>query len=222
MDTIVERHERFVTIPAGRARLEGILGLPAAAKAAVLFVHGTSNSRYNRHNNAIARILHKDGLATLLLDLLEERESADRGKLFDMDLLAGRILAAGAWLRHESETGHLPIGYLGVGTGAAAVLQAAARFPASAGAVVFCGGRPDLVGQYLPQIEAPTLLIAGGHDILATGLNQGALARLRCPKELIILPEAIHPFEEPGTEEEVANFARDWFRRYLGATVGTP
>jgi putative phosphoribosyl transferase len=213
--TTLERGERSVTIPAEGAQLEGILGLPAGAHAVVLFAHGSGSGRHSPRNNFVARVLQQAGLGTLLLDLLEEPEAADRSNVFDIDLLADRVLTATQWLLLQRETRGLGVGYFGASTGAGAALQAAARLPASVGAVVSRGGRPDLAGEYLPKVAAPTLLIVGGQDAPVIGLNQEALARLRCLKELVIVPGATHLFEEPGTLEEVARLARDWFRRHL-------
>jgi putative phosphoribosyl transferase len=164
----------------------------------------------------VARVLQQKGFATLLLDLLEEREADDRRNVFDIDLLADRVLTATEWLLLEPETRPLRIGYFGASTGAGAALEAAARLPASVGAVVSRGGRPDLAWDYLARVEAPTLLIVGGHDVPVIGLNEEALARLNCAKALVIVPGATHLFEEPGTLEEVARLAGDWFQRHLG------
>jgi putative phosphoribosyl transferase len=211
----IENRERFVAIPAGGARLEGILGLPEEAHGLVLFVHGSGSGRHSPRNNFVAHVLQQARLGTLLLDLLEEREAADRRNVFDIDLLAARVLATTEWLLREPETRGLRVGYFGASTGAAAALQAASRQPASVGAVVSRGGRPDLAWDYLPQVAAPTLLIVGGLDGPVIDLNREAFARLRGVKELVIIPGATHLFEEPGALEEVARLAREWFRRYL-------
>lgn len=213
--TAIEGRDRSVTIATEGARLEGVLGVPAEAKAAVLFGHGGSCGRYCPGNLAIVRALQAGGFATLLVDLLAEREMEEYGKLFDMNLLADRILAARAWLREAPETQPLGAGYFGLGTGAAAVIAAAARQPGLVGAVVAGGGRLDLVGPFLPLVTSPTLLIAGGHDLLAAELSKGALNRLRATKDLVIVPGATHPFEEPATMAGVTSKAVDWFRRYL-------
>lgn len=207
--------ERSVTIPADGVRLEGILGVPADACGSVIFAHGSGSGRYSPRNTFVARVLQEAGFATLLLDLLEEHEAVDRRNVFDIDLLAARVLTASEWLLLEPETRHLPIGYVGASTGAGAALQAAARLPASVGAVVSRGGRPDLAWEYLPQVQAPTLLIVGGHDAPVIQMNEEALARLECTKALVIVPGATHLFEEPGTLEEVARLAADWFQRHL-------
>jgi putative phosphoribosyl transferase len=165
-------------------------------------------------------MLQQAGLATLLLDLLEEREAADRRNVFDIDLLADRVLTATEWLLMEPDTEDLRVGYFGASTGAGAALQAAARAPAPIGAVVSRGGRPDLADAFLSDVQAPTLLIVGGHDAPVITLNREAYGRLRCVKEMVIVPGATHLFEEPGTLEEVARLASDWFARYLGEAAG--
>jgi putative phosphoribosyl transferase len=211
----VGRRERPVTVPADGARLEGILGLPANAAGAVLFAHGSGSGRHSPRNNFVAGVLQQSGFATLLVDLLEEREEADRRNVFDIGLLADRLLSATDWLRCEPESRDLRVGYFGASTGAGAALQAAARSPVMVGAVVSRGGRPDLADAYLPKVQAPTLLIVGGHDLPVIRMNEEALARMRCPRELVVVPGATHLFEEPGTLEEVARLATGWFRRYL-------
>ena len=210
-----KRRERLVEVKAGAVRLKGILGLPASIAGVVLFAHGSGSGRLSPRNTFVAHMLQDGGLATLLIDLLEEREEDDRRKVFDIDLLADRLLAATEWLAQEPLTGGLQFGYFGASTGAGAALQAAARAPSSVAAVVSRGGRPDLAAPYLPQVKAPTLLIVGGHDSPVIRMNEEALALLSCPKELVIVPGATHLFEEPGTLEEVAVLARRWFLRYI-------
>ncbi|MGH7165569.1 MAG: dienelactone hydrolase family protein [Nitrospiraceae bacterium] len=207
--------EEPVQVLAGRVRLQGILGLPEKPAGVVLFAHGSGSGRLSPRNTLVARVLQGGGLATLLLDLLEEREAEDRRKVFDIDLLADRLLAATAWLAQTPATGPLRIGYFGASTGAGAALQAAARSPAFVAAVVSRGGRPDLAGPDLPHVIAPTLLIVGGDDQPVIQMNREALALLTCPKELLIVPGATHLFEEPGTLEQVADLALRWFTRYL-------
>jgi putative phosphoribosyl transferase len=210
-----------VQIASGEVRLEGVLGLPPEAAGIVLFAHGSGSGRFSPRNRFVARTLQNARLATLLLDLLEEREAEDRRKVFDIDLLAQRLTSAAEWVQQLPETQALRIGYFGASTGAGAALQAAATSPAAIGAVVSRGGRPDLADEYLPRVQAPTLLIVGGRDVPVIGMNEEALARLQCAKELVIVPGATHLFEEPGALEEVARLARDWFLRYLAGT-GTP
>jgi putative phosphoribosyl transferase len=218
--------ERPVTIPASGTRLAGILVVPSGAQGVVLFAHGSGSGRHSPRNNFVAQVLQvgversdeghpQGGLATLLIDLLEEREAADRSNVFDIDLLADRLLAATEWLQEQPGTRALPIGYVGASTGAGAALQAAARAPEAVGGIVSRGGRPDLAGPYLSQVQAPTLLIVGGWDTPVIGMNEAALAQLNCPKEMVIVPGATHLFEEPGTLEEVAHLARRWFQHHL-------
>lgn len=210
-----KRREEVVEVKAGRVWLKGILGLPASMAGVVLFAHGSGSGRLSPRNTFVARTLQDGGLATLLIDLLEEREADDRRKVFDIDLLTDRLLAATEWLAQEPLTKGLQFGYFGASTGTGAALQAAAREPASVAAVVSRGGRPDLAAPYLPQVQAPTLLIVGGDDYPVIRMNEDALALLSCPKKLVIVPGATHLFEEPGTLEEVAGLARRWFLRYL-------
>lgn len=204
-----------VTIRSGRVRLDGILGMPEAPLGVVLFAHGSGSGRFSPRNNFVARQLQDGSLATLLIDLLDPMESEDRHKVFDIDLLADRLLLAKAWLAHDPRTAHLRIGYFGASTGAGAALQAAACDPAMIAAVVSRGGRPDLAEPYLSKVTAPTLLIVGGDDEPVIDMNREAYALLRCEKEFVIVPGATHLFEEPGTLEQVADQARQWFQRHL-------
>ena len=208
-------HEQQVTVTTGLVTLRGILGLPQNPRGVVLFAHGSGSGRLSPRNTLVARTLQGGGLATLLLDLLEEQEAEDRRKVFDIDLLADRLLAATDWLSHHPATQGLRLGYFGASTGAGAALQAAARLPEAVSAVVSRGGRPDLAGPYLPNVAAPTLLIVGGDDFPVIQMNRDALALLACPKELVIVPGATHLFEEPGALERVAELALRWFRRHL-------
>lgn len=207
--------ERLVNIPSGDVTLEGILAVPHGAKGVVLFAHGSGSGRFSPRNNFVARILQDAGFATLLIDLLTEEEAEDRRFVFDIDLLANRLLDATSWLRRDPDTKDLPIGYFGASTGAAAALQAAARNKKDVQAIVSRGGRPDLARQYLPEVEAPTLLIVGGYDRPVLLLNQEAYDLMRCERELVIVPKATHLFEEPGALERVAELARDWFDKHL-------
>jgi putative phosphoribosyl transferase len=205
-----------VGIPVSGMTLSGILNIPRAAKGIVLFAHGSGSGRFSPRNTRVAAALHDLGFATLLLDLLTEAEAADQRKVFDVGLLAERLHAAATWARKEHATTHLPIGYFGASTGAAAALIAAAFDPAIR-AVVSRGGRPDLASTVLHSVKAPTLLIVGGDDHLVIRLNEEALAALRCEKQLQIVPGAGHLFEEPGTLDEVARLAGRWFERHLRA-----
>jgi len=200
--------------------MEGMLEIPEGARGVVLFAHGSGSGRFSPRNQFVARVLREGGLGTLLLDLLEERESQDRSKVFDIGLLAERLLSATAWLQADPETKDLAIGYFGASTGAAAALEAAARGGYEIKAIVSRGGRPDLATEYLPRVTAPTLLIVGGNDRPVIPLNEEAFERLPGVKEMVIVPGASHLFEEPGTLEEVARLAREWFSKYLAMNAG--
>ena len=207
--------ERLIEVESQSVRLEGMLGLPGGASGIVLFAHGSGSGRFSPRNQAVARSLRQSGVGTLLIDLLENWESDDRGKVFDIDLLTDRLLAATEWAKADEETRDLSIGYFGASTGAAAALHAAAVRPDAIKAVVSRGGRPDLAMPYLGQVAAPTLLIVGGDDVPVIPLNREALKLLGGPKELVIVPGATHLFEEPGALDEVARHASAWFGRYL-------
>jgi putative phosphoribosyl transferase len=198
--------------------LDGLLDLPNGPKGIVAFAHGSGSGRFSPRNQFVARHLQGGGFATLLMDLLGPDEADDRRKVFDIDLLADRLLLAQAWLNQQPRTMELPLGYFGASTGAGAALQAAARKPQSVRAVVSRGGRPDLAGPYLSQVLAPTLLLVGGEDGPVIEMNREALIQLTGPKLLLIIPGAGHLFEEPGTLEQVAEQALRWFQRYLSHT----
>jgi putative phosphoribosyl transferase len=193
--------------------------MPDRAEGIVLFAHGSGSSRHSPRNRYVAQVLSHAGLATLLIDLLTADEEATerwtKHLRFDIGLLAGRLIGATDWLKQNSETNPLRIGYFGASTGAAAALVAAAERPEDIGAIVSRGGRPDLAGSALERVQAPTLLIVGGHDLPVIDMNQEALDQLRVPKQLTIVPGATHLFEEPGTLEEVARLASQWFGHYL-------
>lgn len=210
------RIEREVEVPIDGVRLAGTLTLPEDALGVVLFAHGAGSSRFSPRNRFVASELVGAGVGTLLFDLLTEAESDDREKVFDIPLLAGRLIGATEWVRADPESAALPIGYFGASTGAAAALVAAAEQPTGVEAIVSRGGRPDLAGDALSQVCAPTLLIVGGLDDVVIGLNREAYDALRAEKELVVVPGASHLFEEPGTLEEVARLAAGWFRRHLG------
>ena len=199
----------------GPMRLGGVLGVPGEAAGIVLFAHGSGSSRLSPRNNFVARAMRKRGLATLLLDLLTEQEAQQRRNVFDIQLLAQRLLLATAWCEQEPDAAGLPICYFGASTGAAAALVAAASGAAPIAAIVSRGGRPDLAGADLASVAAPTLLIVGGADPLVLDLNRSALARLRCEKRLAIVPGATHLFEEAGALETVVGLAGDWFASHL-------
>jgi pimeloyl-ACP methyl ester carboxylesterase len=211
--------ERSVRVPAGEVTLEGDLGLPPAARGIVLFAHGSGSSRHSSRNRYVAGELRSAGLGTLLMDLLTEQEEYEerltRHLRFDIGLLARRLAGAVDWLQAQPETRDLGIGLFGASTGGGAALVAAVERPDAVGAVVSRGGRPDLAGEALRRVRAPTLLIVGGHDYPVIEMNQEALAQLQCEKALEIVPGATHLFEEPGTLEQVAALARDWFLRHL-------
>jgi len=220
MITTTTSVKRQVEIRSGRRRLSGILHVPPRAKGVVAFAHGSGSGRFSPRNQFVARVLEEADLATLLLDLLENEEAEDRAKVFDIDLLAERLQSAADWLSQEPKTGDLRLGYFGASTGAGAALVAAAHEPAKIGAVVSRGGRPDLARNHLAAVRAPTLLIVGGNDDMVIELNEQALRLLHCPKDLEIVPGATHLFEEPGTLEEVARLAKEWFVRYLAPPKG--
>jgi pimeloyl-ACP methyl ester carboxylesterase len=201
--------------------LAGDLALPEDATAVVLFAHGSGSSRHSTRNRYVASVLNEGGLGTLLLDLLtppeEEVDLRTRHLRFDIGLLAGRLVDATNWLRCDSRTARLTIGYFGASTGAGAALVAAAALPDLIGAVVSRGGRPDLAGAALHYVKAPTLLIVGGGDYQVIDLNEQAMSQMRCEKNLVIVPRATHLFEEPGTLRQVSRLALDWFARHLKA-----
>jgi dienelactone hydrolase len=212
---------RAVRLDAGPATVEGDLTLPASARGLVLFAHGSGSSRHSSRNRYVARVLQGAGLATLLMDLLtgeEEAQDIHTAEFrFNIELLGERVVAAVDWLGRQPETSRLRVGCFGASTGAAAALVAAASRPRAVAAVVSRGGRPDLAGPALPYVQAPTLLIVGGDDEGVIELNESALAALGADtKQLEIVPGASHLFEEPGTLDEVARLAADWFGRYLG------
>jgi putative phosphoribosyl transferase len=207
--------ERDATISTGGRTIRGTLKLPRGAGGGVVFAHGSGSGRLSPRNQYVAQVLQEAGLATLLVDLLEEREANDRSKVFDIELLAERLQAAADWLASQPEATGLRLGYFGASTGAGAALLAAARGPDSVGAVVSRGGRPDLAGDALPLVTAPTLLIVGGDDDVVLELNREAFEQLTCPRQLDIVPGATHLFPEPGALEEVARMAQEWFLHYL-------
>ena len=218
-DTFTE-HESVVEIPAAGVVLEGDLTVPAEAGGIVVFAHGSGSGRFSPRNRAVASALVRAGLATLLMDLLTaEEERVDlrtRHLRFDIGLLARRVVAAIDWLASDAIVKDLAVGCFGASSGAAAALVAAAERPDRVRAVVSRGGRPDLAGQALRRVTAPTLLIVGGNDLEVLFLNRQALDALTGDARLEVVPGAPHLFEEPGALERVAQLARDWFLRYLG------
>jgi dienelactone hydrolase len=214
-----------VRIPAGRAQLEGELKIPPGAAGVVLFAHGSGSSRHSPRNQFVARVIREAGNGTLLFDLLTREEEIEdnvsRRLRFDIGLLARRLADATRWLASQPQTANLGIGYFGSSTGGGAALLAAAELEKQIDAVVSRGGRPDLAGNALLRVQSPTLLIVGGYDDEVIRLNEGALAQLRCEKQMKIVPRATHLFEEEGALEEVARSAADWFRRHLRARTKT-
>ena len=209
-----------ISITDDTARLEGELMIPPGAQGIVVFAHGSGSSRFSPRNNYVAKVVRDRGLGTLLFDLLTRQEDQNYTTRFEISLLTQRLLAATAWLGAETKTSKLKIGYFGASTGAAAALQAAAKFGRKIAAVVSRGGRPDLAGvSALEKVMSPTLLLVGGADDGVIELNGQAYSRLQCEKQLVLIPEATHLFEEPGTLEQVANQAADWFVHYLTDTA---
>ena len=208
-----------VQIPAGHAVLSGNLTIPENAMALVLFAHGSGSSRHSPRNQFVARTLNRAGLGTLLFDLLTPDEEAldiyTREHRFNISLLAKRLVHATKWARQQEETRDQRIGYFGSSTGGAAALVAAAELPQDVGAVVSRGGRPDLAGDALAKVQAPTLLIVGGNDHIVIEVNEMARDQMRCEVKLEIIPGATHLFEEPGALEQVAKLASDWFSLHL-------
>jgi pimeloyl-ACP methyl ester carboxylesterase len=197
-------------------QLEGILTVPEPVKGLVIFAHGSGSSRLSPRNTYVAEQLQSRAMATLLFDLLTDEEASDRRNVFHVPLLASRLEEAISWAWGDPETAGLPIGLFGASTGSAAALVASAANPEIA-AIVSRGGRPDLAGDFLSQIKAPTLLIVGGADTGVLELNQDAYAKLNCVKQLHVVPEATHLFEEPGALDEVVRVAGDWFALHLQA-----
>jgi pimeloyl-ACP methyl ester carboxylesterase len=196
--------------------LPGILEIPDGAVGLVIFAHGSGSSRLSPRNRAVASRLRESGrLGTLLFDLLTPTEAADRANVFDIDLIASRLLGATEWVRRSDRTRHLAAGFFGASTGAAAAVLAAGARPALVDAIVSRGGRPDLAAGTADQVQAPTLLIVGSEDTAVLELNRSFAAGLTCENELAIVPGAGHLFEEPGALEEVARLAGEWLTRHL-------
>jgi dienelactone hydrolase len=213
-----------IQIPAGRATMAGNLTIVDQAVALVLFAHGSGSSRHSPRNQFVARRLNDAGLATLLFDLLTPEEEAvdlyTREHRFNIGLLAERLLYATRWAAQQDQTRNLRVSYFGSSTGAAAALIAASELPDAICAVVSRGGRPDLAGDALPKVKAPTLLIVGGEDHVVIGMNEEARAQMRCEVKIDIVPGATHLFEEPGALERVADLAADWFLLHAAGAAG--
>jgi dienelactone hydrolase len=212
---ILKMDIREISIPP--IGLPGQLRCPKAAYALVAFAHGSGSSRLSPRNVAVAHALNDRGIATLLFDLLITNEEQDRANVFAIELLAGRLVNAVHWIDGQPSLRRLPLGLFGASTGAAAALVAATRLVNRVGAVVSRGGRPDLAGDALDRVRAPTLLIVGGDDFGVIELNEDALTRLRCTKKLEIVPGASHLFPEPGALEAVIDHAARWFEHHLAA-----
>ncbi len=210
---------REIWVSVGSITLLGELSVPGRAEGLVLFAHGSGSSRHSLRNQYITKVIRDAGIGTLLFDLLtREEEKIDlqtRLLRFDIGLLARRLVGATQWVKRQKETAPLRIGYLGASTGGGAAMVAAAEMGDEIGAVVSRGGRPDMAGEALAQVVSPTLLIVGGLDDVVMRLNEEALGKLKCVKEMMIVPGATYLFEEPGKLEEVTRLAADWFRKYL-------
>jgi putative phosphoribosyl transferase len=206
----------------GKLRLQALLGVPVQAGGLVIFAHGSGSGRLSPRNNHVAAALREAGFATLLLDLLSPAEEDDRAKVFDIPLLASRLVLATEWAARQPETSALRVGYFGASTGAGAALVAAAEQPERVHAIVSRGGRPDLAGAALAHVRVPTLLIVGGLDGPVIELNHQAQDRLKCSTELVIVPGAGHLFEQPGTLDIVVQHATRWFCTYLAGLAKEP
>lgn len=211
----LNKFEKEVVVQHKNMQLNGILAVPENSRGLIIFAHGSGSSRWSSRNNFVARELQKKGLATLLMDLLTPQEETNRENVFDIQTLAQRLIFAKDWCRSQIATENLSIGYFGASTGAGAALVAAAKDPVNIFAIVSRGGRPDLAGTYLKDVNAPTLLIVGGEDGIVIDMNREAYRELHSIKEIEIIPGATHLFEEPGTLEQVAQLACDWFTEHL-------
>ncbi len=207
--------KREIIIPIDKIELPGILILPAKAGSLVIFAHGSGSSRLSPRNQFVAEVLQKKGIATLLFDLLTETEDEIYENRFNIPLLAKRLEAVTDWVKRQAEIKNFKIGYFGSSTGSAAALIAAADLSQGIKAVVSRGGRPDLALNILDKVKSPTLLIVGGNDYEVIEMNKRAYQKLNCQKELSIIPDATHLFEEPGALEKVAKQAASWFKKYL-------
>jgi dienelactone hydrolase len=217
--TTIDTDVESVHLDIGTARIEGFLGVPAGARGVALFAHGSGSGRFSPRNQFVARELRRGGVGTLLIDLLTSEEAMEDELTaryrFAIEFLAGRVQAATDWLRRHDHDRRLPIGYFGASTGAAAALFAAGRGSGDVAAIVSRGGRPDLAGEALPKVKAPTLLIVGELDTTVLRFNHEAMAQLRADKKLVVVPGASHLFEEPGALEEASRLALAWFQCYL-------
>lgn len=207
--------EKLIQVKTGENLLEGMLHIPEKAKGIVLFAHGSGSGRFSPRNNFVAKVLQKANLGTLLIDLLTKEEDEVYENRFNIALLTERLVATLKWLKKHQETSHLSIGLFGASTGAAAALEVAAILGKEIKAVVSRGGRPDMAMNVLDKVVSPSLFIVGGNDFGVIELNQEAFEVLNCTKKFEIIPHATHLFEEPGTLEEVARLATQWFEKYL-------
>lgn len=212
---ILKTRENEVTIPVGKIFLEGELIIPENAIGLVLFSHGSGSSRFSPRNNMVAEILRKKRIGTLLFDLLTIGEDTIYANRFDIELLSERLIEATKWIKKQDECKHLDIGYFGASTGAASALNAAAELGDLVKSVVSRGGRPDLSIDHLGKVKAPVLLIVGGNDEPVISMNKMAFDKLKCEKELKIIPGATHLFEEEGKLAEVAKISANWFQNYF-------
>ena len=204
-----------IRVPAGPVSVAGHLTIPQRPKGVIVFAHGSGSSRHSPRNRYVAEVLNDAGLATVLFDLLTPDEERNRANVFDIALLAGRLVDVTDWLAGQPDAASLPVGYFGASTGAGAALVAAAHPGVKVAAVVSRGGRPDLAGESLREVHAPTLLIVGGRDEMVLKLNRQAQAAIPAECEVAVVPGATHLFQEPGTLEQVAVLARDWFIKHL-------
>ena len=210
------RRDEEVRINAGAAMVAGHLTVPATPSGIVVFAHGSGSSRHSPRNRYVAGVLNQAGFATLLFDLLTLDEERSRANVFDIALLSRRLVEVTGWLAGQPDVGSLPVGYFGASTGAGAALVAATDPRAEVAAVVSRGGRPDLAGDALTMVDAPTLLIVGGQDHTVLDLNRRAQAMIAGRCDVAVVPGATHLFEEPGTLEQAAGLARGWFLEHLG------
>lgn len=219
MEHFSENEEHEISFPSGDVELDGFLYIPEQAKGIVLFVHGSGSSRFSSRNQHVAKLLNEAGLATLLFDLLTAEEDAidqhTREFRFDIGLLATRLIGATEWAHQTLPS--FDIGYFGSSTGGGAALVAAAEKTKEIKAIVSRGGRPDLANEFLPHVQAPTLLIVGGEDQVVIEMNESAKKKMRCHAKLEIVPGATHLFEEPGKLDEVAKLTKDWFINHFNS-----
>ncbi len=207
-----------VVVAVGDSLVAGQFTVPDRPRAVVVFAHGSGSSRHSPRNRFVAARLNAAGFATLLFDLLTPAEERNRGNVFDIELLARRLIGVTTWLATQQDVASLPVGYFGASTGAGAALRAAADPRVTVAAVVSRGGRPDLAGRWLTRVHAPTLLIVGGRDEMVLGLNRQAKSLMPAPCRIAVVPGATHTFDEPGTLERVADLACEWFTTHLATT----